>query len=183
MQFKIPKERIGVVIGRNGAIKERIETDTKTRLQIDSTSGEVIIENQEGINDPTGVWVATNVIKAIGRGFNPWKALRLLDDEVYLEIIDLTEFFGTSRKILQRIRGRLIGKDGKTRTIIEQTTDTNISIYGKTISIIGYLNEIKVARKAIFMLIEGASHGTVYRYLQEQKHQLKIAQLDQWKPL
>ncbi|MFQ5818727.1 MAG: KH domain-containing protein [Candidatus Heimdallarchaeota archaeon] len=183
MQIKIPKERIGVVIGRNGAIKERIETETKTRLQIDSASGEVVVENQENTDDPTGVWVATNIIKAIGRGFNPWKALRLLDDEIYLEMIDLTGFVGTSKKTLQRIRGRLIGKDGKTRTIIEQSTDTYISIYGKTISIIGFLNEIKVAREAIYMLLEGTSHGTVYRYLQEQKRQLKLAQLDQWKPI
>jgi len=183
MQTRIPKERIGAVIGRNGMMKERIEKATKTMLSIDSTTGEVSIENVEDTDDPSGAWVATNIIKAIGRGFNPWKAIRLLDEDMYLEIIDLAVFVGNSQKAMQRIRGRVIGKNGKTRTIIEQSTGTYLSIYGKTISIIGYIEELKVAKAAISMLLSGVAHSPVYTYLQNQKHRLKRSQLDDWKPL
>lgn len=183
MRTRIPQERVGVVIGQDGSIKTQIEKNTQTQLEIDSTTGEVIIENVEGSDDPSGAWTASNIIKAIGRGFNPRKAMRLLDEDLYLEIIDLSSYVGTSKKALLRIRGRIIGKDGKTRQIIEESTDTHLSVYGKTISIIGYLEELRVAREAVTMLISGMAHSPVYTYLQSQKRRLKRAKYDEWTPL
>jgi len=183
LHLRIPKERIGVLIGTDGRIRDRIEKSTKTTLGIDSETGEVVVENAKDSDDPSGAWVASSIVRAIGRGFNPWKALRLLDEDMYLEIIDLSTFVGTAKKALQRIRGRIIGKDGKTRQIIEQVTGTYISVYGKTVAIIGYMEELRVARDAITMLIEGIAHGPVYTFLQTQKRHLKRGELEDWKPL
>ena len=62
-----------------------------------------------------------------------------------------------SPKQLDRLRGRIIGKDGRAREQIEDMTDVEISVFGKTVALIGYPEQLKTARAAVDMLIEGCS--------------------------
>ncbi|NLU03443.1 MAG: RNA-processing protein, partial [Methanothermobacter sp.] len=41
--IKIPRERVGVLIGKNGAVKAKIERLTQTELEIDSETGAVTL--------------------------------------------------------------------------------------------------------------------------------------------
>ena len=66
--------------------------------------------------------------------------------------------------------GRIIGKDGRSREIMERLSGTKVSVYGKTVAILGYPEQIRVARAAIEMLLDGAPHGNVYSFL-ERKHE------------
>ena len=43
MEIKIPEERIGVLVGPGGSVKNLIEERTKTKMEIDSDSGTVSI--------------------------------------------------------------------------------------------------------------------------------------------
>ncbi|MHC1585207.1 MAG: KH domain-containing protein [Candidatus Syntropharchaeia archaeon] len=166
--IKIPQDRIGVLIGVDGSVKKLIEEKTRTRIEIDSENGNVLIESSE---DPLGALRAVEVVRAIGRGFSPEKALKLFeDDELCFEIIDLS--FATPKQ-LRRIRGRVIGREGKARRVIETLTGSKISVYGKTIGIIGYPEQIKIARTAINMLINGSPHGAVYSFLEKKKREEK----------
>ena len=74
---------------------------------------------------------------AIGRGFSPEKALALREEDVILDVIDLRDIFGKSESDISRIKGRVIGQQGKTRNMLEELTKTNVSIHGHTISVIG----------------------------------------------
>jgi ribosomal RNA assembly protein len=74
---------------------------------------------------------------------------------------------------MQRLKGRLIGREGKTREVFESMTGARISIYGKTISLIGYPEQNSVARTGIDMLLKGSSHGPVYNFLEKKKTDLK----------
>ncbi len=178
---KIPQERIGVVIGPNGRVKEEIQKRLGVELDIDSKSGDVKITMKDPISDPSLLFKSKDVILAIGRGFSPERAYRLIeDDDTMLTIIDLREFFGRSDSHIQRVKGRIIGKDGKTRRILEEATETYISVYGHTVSIIGSLDQTEVARHAIELLIKGSQHATVYRYLQKERHELKKKRLRLW---
>ncbi|RLG35306.1 RNA-processing protein, partial [Methanosarcinales archaeon] len=76
-------------------------------------------------------------------------------------------------KTLKRIKGRIIGQKGKTRRVIETLTGVKISVYGKTVSLIGYPEQIKVAREAIEMLIKGTPHSTVYTFLERKRRALE----------
>ncbi|MBS7621647.1 hypothetical protein KEJ32_06015, partial [Candidatus Bathyarchaeota archaeon] len=68
------------------------------------------------------------VVTAIGRGFSPEHAFKLIqDEEAVLDIIDLRIIFGKSESDIRRVKGRIIGMDGKTRRLIEELTDTNIA--------------------------------------------------------
>lgn len=180
---KVPKERVAILIGPNGAVRTRIEEKLNVKLKIDSESGDVQITLNPEAQDPTVLFRAKDVVTAIGRGFSPENAYKLLTDpEEMLEIIDLHEIIGKSEADLKRLKGRVIGKDGRTRNLIEELTDTNVSIYGHTISIIGGAEQIEIAKQAIRMLLKGSLHSTVYRFLHKKRRDLKKKKLEIWKP-
>jgi ribosomal RNA assembly protein len=167
LDIKIPEERIGVLVGPGGTMKHLIEEKTKTTLEIDSETGTVSIASAE---DPLQGLRVLDLVKAIGRGFSPERALSILDDEMLmLDVLDLSRLVGT-RNDMARIKGRIIGKDGRSREIMERLTGAKVSVYGKTVAILGYPEQNRVARTAIEMLLDGAPHGNVYGFL-EKKHQ------------
>jgi ribosomal RNA assembly protein len=179
--IKIPKERVGVVIGPEGRTKKSIEDKLSVELQIDSEAGDVNIIMKEGATDPSMLFSAKDVVTALGRGFSPEHAFRLIrDDEAVLDILDLRAVFGKSEADIKRVKGRIIGMNGKTRAIIEELTDTNVAVYGHTVAIIGTMDQLGVAREAIEMLIKGSMHGTVYRFLHRKRRELKKKKLELW---
>ena len=181
--IKIPRERIGALVGLEGQVKAVIEKRLSVGLRVDSQSGNVQITLLQEAEDPTALFRAKEVITAIGRGFSPEHAFRLLeDDETVLEVIDLREIVGRSQSDLKRLKGRVIGKEGKTRRIIEELSEANISVYGHTISIIGQADQAAIAREAVQMLIRGSLHGTVYRFLHKKRRELKKKRLELWEP-
>ena len=166
-QIKIPRERIAVLIGKKGEIKKQLEDNTKTKIDIDSNDGDVTVSG----GDALSLYCTRDIIKAIGRGFNPDIALLLLKQDYAFEVISLPEFEKPSQ--LMRIKGRVIGKDGKSRRLIEEYTETYISVYGKTVSMIGRTEQVLAARKAIEMLIKGSPHSNVYKWLEKMRRELR----------
>ncbi|NWG11134.1 RNA-processing protein, partial [Candidatus Bathyarchaeota archaeon] len=177
----IPKERVGVLIGPEGKIKKIIEDKLSVELQIESEAGGVTIVLKENAQDPSVMFRVKDVVTAIGRGFSPEHAFRLIHDEdIILDIIDLRLVFGRSESDIKRIKGRIIGMNGKTRRIIEELTDANVAVYGHTISIIGDFDQAQAAREAIQMLINGSMHSVVYRFLHRKRRELKKKMLEIW---
>jgi len=163
---KIPRERIGVLIGQNGFVKGDLERKSRSIITVDSIDGEVCIESPSD-GDPLLALRVAEVVKAIGRGFSPEHACALLDDELLLfEVISLADL---SPKTLARTKGRVIGQNGKTRLTLEALTEVKISVYGKTISLLGYADKVRVASEAIEMLVRGAPHSSVYRFLERKR--------------
>lgn len=178
---RIPRGRIGVLIGTNGTVRELIEKKLSVNLEIDSQSGDVTIVLNEDVNDLSLLFKAKDVVTAIGRGFSPENVLKLIENEEYiLEIIDLREIFGRSESDISRIKGRIIGREGKTRRIIEEMTEAVVSVYGHTVSMIGGIEQVDIAREAVRMLMKGSQHKTVYRFLQRKRHELKMRSLELW---
>ncbi len=171
-ELRIPDDRIGALIGKEGEIKKRIEERTGCRIKINSKTGIVTIEGEEAI----GFLKARNLINAVAHGFSPEVAMKLLDEFSILEVIDLTDYVPDSA--LHRVKGRIIGKEGKVRRAIEEMLNVNISIYGKTVAIIGDPDATGAAREAIMMLVEGAQHSTVQRFLERKRRDLKFRSYD-----
>jgi len=178
---KVPRERIGALIGPDGRVKASIEKKLSVELRIDSQTGDIEITLMPNAQDPTVLFRAKEVILAIGRGFSPEHAFRLLeDDEAVLEVIDLRETVGRSQSDMKRLKGRIIGKEGKTRRIIEELTEATVSVYGHTVSIIGNMDQADAAKEAIRMLIRGSLHRTVYRFLHRKRRELKKKKMELW---
>lgn len=165
-QVRIPEERVAVLIGEGGETKREFEDLTDCSLTIEDNLAEV-----EG--DVLDEMKAQEVVKAIGRGFSPERAFHLLEKDKMLYLVEIGSFADTSNAE-QRLKGRVIGRDGETRRHIEKQTETDISVYGTTVAIIGKGLNVEVAREAIRMLLKGANHSTAYNYL--EKNQGKIQQ-------
>jgi ribosomal RNA assembly protein len=178
---KIPRERVGVLIGPEGTTKKNIEDKLSVELQIDSESGDVTITMTEKASDPSTLFKAKDVVTALGRGFSPEHAFRLIrDEEAVLDLIDLRTVFGKSEADIKRVKGRIIGMNGKTRKIIEELTDTNVAVFGHTVAIIGTVEQAQAAREAVEMLVKGSMHSTVYRFLHRKRRELKKKMLELW---
>lgn len=167
----IPLDRIGAIIGKKGSTKRDIEAKTETKLHIDSDEGEIEVI-QKGA--PLKYLKAMAIIKAIGRGFSPERAFELLDEGKRFELIDVREIIGRNASAMKAKKGRVIGSQGKARLEIEKETGAKISVYGKTIGIIGNDDQIEKARKAIDMLLGGASHEMAYDYLKKDFNREKF---------
>ena len=172
--LKIPQNRVGALIGTNGDVKKSIEKLTGTILDIDSDDGTVYITPSEDMEDPLGVWNANHIVKAIARGFNPEVAMKLIHDDIYLEIMKLPLYIGKSKKALARYKGRIIGKNGKTRELITELADVDMAVYGKTVSLIGEMENVLVAKEAVEMILNGSRHKSVYAFLENKKETLKL---------
>ena len=173
MTAVIPRERVGVLVGHAGDTKTTIESKLFVDLKIDSPSGTVEIGIKPGAPDPSGALQAKDVVVAIGRGFSPERAFRLFNEETTLDIIDLHDFFGKNETEIRRIDGRIIGREGKSRRILEELTGASISVSGHTVSIIGNYDAIAMAKDALEKLIKGRQHGTVYKFLKRRRQELK----------
>jgi ribosomal RNA assembly protein len=169
IELTIPEDRIGVLIGKEGEIKKRIEELSGCKVKISSKTGVVKIQCE----DPYKFMRVQDVVKAIAHGFNPEVAMKLLEDDmVTLDVIDLTSY--VSDKHLQRIKGRIIGKEGSMRKTLEDLLNVHVSVYGKTVAILGDVESVAIAREAIEMLIDGAQHSTVIRFLERKRRELKM---------
>ncbi|MBU0531962.1 RNA-processing protein [Candidatus Micrarchaeota archaeon] len=159
---RIPEERVKILIGRDGKTKKRIEEKCNVELDIDSEGGVQIS------GDPSDVFFAMDVVKAIGRGFEPRIALLLRKDDYGLYIISLKEI-AHSDKTLTRLKGRVIGEKGKIREQIESSVDAKLCIHGNTIGIIAKIDTMEYAKEAVNMLLTGAKHTGVLNYLAKAK--------------
>ncbi len=171
-ELKIPKERVAVLIGKKGETKKDLESATRSRFEIDSKEGDVRIKSK----DPLGMLMARDIVKAIGRGFNPDVAMLILKQDYCLEILNLPDYLGKTKNKLARLKARVIGTEGKARKNIEQLTDTYISIYGKTIAIIGQPQNASTARRAIESLVGGSNHATVWRWLERKRKEMRVTE-------
>ncbi|RLG04984.1 MAG: RNA-processing protein [Thaumarchaeota archaeon] len=175
----VPKERLGVVIGKSGTTRRKIEDLCNVKLWVDSVNNEVVIMPRNERTTIADMMKAKSILQAIALGFNPEIALSLLDDMVILEYIDLGEV-ARNKADLKRIKGRIIGEEGKAKRMIEEMSGAKLVIGEKHVGIIGDYEQVRIAREAVEMLISGRQHKTVYDFLRRQRHELKRRRLELW---
>ncbi len=118
ISIRIPRDRIGALVGREGKTKKDIEEMSGCILDIDSTDGDILVTAKES-TDPLKVNATAEVVKAIGRGFSPERAFYLYSDGFQLVVISLREFARKGSNRINEIKGRIIGRQGKTRQIVD----------------------------------------------------------------
>lgn len=164
-ELKIPKQRVAIFIGKKGETKKQVQIRTKTRMVVDK-EGLVVIKGES-----FDTLIAESVVRAIARGFSPEKAMMLVQPGWHLEIIDVKDY-GESQASQKRLKGRVIGQEGKAKRMIEEMTECYLSVYGKTVGVIGRTENVINAKIAIGMLLGGAKHSSAYRFL-ERKNRMR----------
>jgi ribosomal RNA assembly protein len=164
--IKVTQQRIPVIIGPNGQTKREIEKATHTSLDIDSHTGDITIV---GGNNYYDVYNAKKIINAISRGFSPEHAFFILKEDYTLEVISIPEVIGKNESRLAQIKGRIIGRDGSIKSLIERRFACHLSIFGKTVSIIAKADDMVKVQEIIEAIIGGCKHSTVFRMLKAAK--------------
>ena len=168
----VPKDRVGVLIGPDGGVKKRIETELQVDIAIDSSVGSVKIVEKSGAG-AINILKAKEVVTAIAHGFSPEKSFKLFDEDRIIDVIDLRQIFGRNESQTSRIKGRIIGREGKSRRLIEEALGVSVSVYGHTVSLIGGFETAGIAREALQMLIDGKQHASVFKFLRVKQAELK----------
>jgi ribosomal RNA assembly protein len=172
---KIPQDRVGVLIGEGGETMREIEARAQVRLDIDSETGAVKVES---VGDPVTGLKGPEIVEAIGRGFAPEDALRLLEDDMMMfDVVDI-DAASRNKNDFTRQKGRLIGEGGRTRELMEELTGADVVIYGSTLGIIGGPRQVDAVREAAEMLLDGAPHGAVYSFLERKRNEMKREALE-----
>ncbi|UXD21298.1 RNA-processing protein [Ignicoccus pacificus DSM 13166] len=169
----IPQERVGALLGKGKRTLKEIMERTKTKIQVEE-GGRVVIEPTEETT-PIMMMKAREIVRAIGLGFPPEKALSLLSDDMILEVIDVKDYLldHHDEKTLRRLLGRVIGKGGRAKKNIEEIAGVYLSITKGQIAIIGDYESAEAAKRAIGELLEGKMHATVYRHLETAMRSIK----------
>lgn len=145
-------------------LKNKKRLEENLNVKISSKGMEV---SAEGI--PEDEYVAEKVIDALNMGFPFKEAILLKDEDFVLEIMSIKDY--TKRKDLERIRARIIGKQGKTKKTLSQLTKCFFQVKDNEVGIIGSPEYIENAHEAVISIIKGSKQSNVYKYL--EKHQTK----------
>jgi len=159
---KIPKQRIPILIGTDGAVKKEIERRTGSKIDIVPGSTDIEITGKRAQD----LMKARDIVTAIGRGFEPGKAMLLLGDDCVFDMLTLK---GETENTVKRLMARVIGRRGSVRRKIERSTGARLCIFGKTVSFIGSPEQARRARELVEMILDGRPLQKVFVAMTEQK--------------
>ena len=165
--------RIAVLIGKGGQTRKMLEEASGAKLDIDSRTGEVMAVWEEE-PDPVVRMKLHDVILAIGRGLAPSRAVQLIRDDIFLRMYDIREWVGRQPNQTRRMRSRLIGRNGRIRSLIEEISNCEMAIHGSTVLMIGDQDGITLAAPAIEGILSGSEHSTVLHGLEQDRKRLRM---------
>ena len=171
---RIPQDRIAVLIGKGGETRRMLEKACGATLEIDSKNGEVMADWGDVDADPVVRMKMPDVIVAIGRGLAPKRAVQLIQDEVSLKMYDIREWAGRQPNQTRRMRSRLIGRNGRIRSLIEEISRCEMAIYGSTVLVIGDEDGLALAAPAIEGILRGSEHSTILHGLEQDRKRQRI---------
>lgn len=139
--------------------KERLELERKLGVKITIEGKKAIVEG-----DALDEYEAVLVLEAMQFGFSAKKALLLASEDFIFRRLPIKQF--TRRKDLSVVRGRVIGKEGKTKHALENISGCDIIVRDDAVGLIGSAESIEEATTALTNLIRGSKQANVYRFLE-----------------
>ena len=154
-----------IIVEKPGKIiKNKKELEKNLGVKLSITGKEVSINGT-----PEEEYYAEKMVDALSLGF-PIELVLLIKEEDYaFEILNIKDF--TKRKDFERIRGRIIGTNGKALKVLNELTKCNFVVQNNQVGIIGDSEYIKNGEDAVISIIRGARHANVYGYL--EKHHVE----------
>ncbi len=118
------------------------------KAELDLVEGSMTVRTTKKTFDPYAIIKARDIIKLLSRSVPYQVCLRLLNDNIYCDIIKIRSLVVNKEKFLKR-RKRLIGPNGDTIKALEILTECYIMVQGHTVSVIGHYRKLKQVRRII----------------------------------
>lgn len=140
-------------------IKNKKKLEESLKIKITNRGKEVTIRG-----DPENETQATRVIEALNFGFPYIEAMRIIEEDLLFETVNIKDY--TNKANLERIRGRVIGQGGKTLKVLSDLTGCGLELKENKVGIVGEAENLKRASEALISIIKGSKQGAVYKELE-----------------
>jgi ribosomal RNA assembly protein len=151
-------------------IVDKITRITKNRKKLEEVLNVEIINRGKEVSiegEAKDEFIAEKVIDALNFGFPYSAAIEIKTEDLVLDILNIKEY--TNQKNLERVRGRVIGRGGKTLKTLSNLTNCYLELKENRVGIIGEPEFIKNAQEALISLIKGSKAANVYAYLEKHR--------------
>ncbi|KAL8517653.1 hypothetical protein ACS0TY_015766 [Phlomoides rotata] len=171
VQFRkvpIPPHRVKPLYRDWKPIYYIVYDEMKVDIRMNTKARRVELKNRPDTPKIGYLQKCADFIHAIVLGFGYKDALGLLRcDEIYVNSFEIKDVKTLRGEHLSRAIGRLSGKFGRTKSAIQNTTETSIVIADTKIHILGPYSRIKIARRCLCDLIRGSPATKVYSKLRQ----------------
>ena len=154
-------ENIGKVIQNKKKLEQELEVKIINKGKLVFVDGEADKE-----------YTALQVMEAINLDFSIEKVLMLKNEAIILQTVHIKDI--TKRKDLERVRGRIIGTEGKTLKTLNNLTNCEFSLSDNEIGIIGDTEAIGDAVQAVTSIIQGSKQSNVYARAEKQRKRKRL---------
>eukprot|EP01057_Protomagalhaensia_wolfi_P000246 Protomagalhaensia_wolfi_Nauph_80__245@NODE_113_length_3622_cov_233_229975_g86_i0_p3_GENE_NODE_113_length_3622_cov_233_229975_g86_i0NODE_113_length_3622_cov_233_229975_g86_i0_p3_ORF_typecomplete_len224_score34_85KH_8/PF17903_1/1_3e31UPF0302/PF08864_10/0_11_NODE_113_length_3622_cov_233_229975_g86_i016852356 len=121
-------------------------SNVKLKADLDMLNRNMKVATTGKTRDPFILIKGRDMLKLIARSVPYHQAKRILEDDVFCEVIRIGGLVRDKERFARR-RQRLVGPNGSTLKVIELLTDTYVCVAGQTVCAIGNWRGIKQVRK------------------------------------
>jgi ribosomal RNA assembly protein len=143
------------------------EFDVKIDIKKGEHEADFIIKAKSAVQEH----IILEILEALASGFSFDIAILIKEEDFVFKKINLKNYVHGSR--LEVIKGRIIGKEGKAKKVIQNLSECFLCLCDNNVSIIGKAENVELASRAIESLIKGSKHANVFKLLEKSRVSLK----------
>ncbi|CAK7267807.1 pre-rRNA-processing protein pno1 [Sporothrix epigloea] len=174
-KIPIPPHRMSPLKASWSKIYTPLVENLKLQVRMNIKTKAVELRTSSSTTETGAIQKGEDFVRAYAMGFDVEDAVAILRlDGIYIQSFEIKDVKTLEGDHLARAVGRIVGKDGRTKYAIENTTKTRIVVAGGSkIHILGGFKEIGMARESVVSLILGKPPGKVYGNLRSISARLK----------
>lgn len=115
---------------------------------LDLINGSMAVRTTLKTFDPSAILKARDLIKLLARSVKAPQAIKILEDAVACDIIKIRGLVRNKERFHKR-RQRILGPNGDNLRALELLTQTNITVQGNTVAVMGGFKGLKEVRRVV----------------------------------